>query len=472
MVDVLIEKIDEVWVRIKADPSIKMEVSEKLTFFVNGYKHMPKYKFGQWDGKIRLVNSFTGIFYYGLVEKVVDILDNLGYSYSISEDLLKEPKDNYDWIFSNNKLEPRNYQIDAAKECIDNDRKLLLCPTASGKSFIIYLIAKYHLSFKRRVLIITPLTQLVSQLGKDFIKYSNDELDIHQISAGADKNIQSDIVISTWQSIYKLGKDWFNSFDVVIADEAHSYQAKELTGLFEKTTLIHYKYGLTGSLDNSLSNKLTLIGIFGPVHKVIDTKELIDNGTLADFKIKILVLEHLKAPSFKVYKEEIEYLISLQQRNQFIKNLCKTLNGNSLVLFQFVEKHGEVLVKLFEDIGKTVHFIHGGVPVEQREKIKEIVETTTNNIIIASYGSFSTGVNIVNLDNLILGSPLKSKIKNLQSIGRVLRKGDEKSKATLYDIIDNTRKKRKNFALLHGYERIKIYDEEGFDYKVHQTEIS
>mgnify|MGYP003704864511 CR=1 FL=1 len=172
----------------------------------------------------------------------------------------------------------------------------------------------------------------------------------------------------------------------------------------------------------------------------------------------------------QMQQDEIDYIISHPGRNKLIRNLCRDLKGNTLVLFSYVEKHGDVLYDLINSkVGDTrkVFFIHGGVDTEEREAARQICETEQDAIIVASYGTFSTGINIRNLHNVVFASPSKSRIRNLQSIGRVLRKGDNKSQAVLYDISDDiSRKNRLNYTLRHLKERIEVYNEENFDYEI------
>ena len=176
------------------------------------------------------------------------------------------------------------------------------------------------------------------------------------------------------------------------------------------------------------------------------------------------------------YQDEIDYLVSSKSRNNFIKNLALKLKGNTLVLFQLVEKHGKDLHKLIEDKAENnrkVFYIYGGVETEEREKARAIVEKENDAIIVASYGTFSTGINIRNLHNVIFASPSKSRVRNLQSIGRVLRKGDNKAQAMLYDIADNcARGSKKNYTIRHLDERIKIYNEESFNYEIKEIKLN
>ena len=483
MVDeVAIEKLNELNVRVEADAGIKMELSEYFTFEVPGAKFMPSVRNKYWDGKIRLFNAMTGTVYAGLVPYIHKFCKPRNYEVTYINDVheLQEVNDDAGYQLAkeyNAAFTPRDYQNNAVVHALRHNRGLLLSPTASGKSFIIYLLTRYHMQEGRRVLIIVPTTSLVSQMASDFVEYNNNEqLDIHQIRGGVDKNVDAEITVTTWQSIYKLKKDWFERFDVVVGDEAHLFKAKSLTKIMEKTPHIKYRYGFTGTLDGTETNKLVLEGLFGAVYEVTKTAKLIEEKTLADFNIKAITLgypEHIKKQNKGTdYQEEIDWIVRNEARNKFIRNLAHSLKGNTLILFQFVEKHGKVLHPMLESDSHQVHFVHGGISADDREEIRHITEQTDNNIILASYGTFSTGINIKKLDNIVFASPSKSKIRNLQSIGRVLRKGNGKEKATLYDIVDDLQyKSYQNFAVKHFLERVNIYTDEGFEFKIYNIDI-
>jgi len=202
-----------------------------------------------------------------------------------------------------------------------------------------------------------------------------------------------------------------------------------------------------------------------------------DKKQVSDFEIKCLILKHPDDVCLEMkdkdYQAEIQYLIACEARNKFIKNLAVSLGNNTLILYQMVAKHGQVLYDMIrntENIGdRKVFFVHGGTETEDREKIREIMERENDAIIVASYGTFSTGINIRNLHNIIFASPSKSRVRSLQSIGRGLRNSEGKDKATLYDIADDLRyKKHMNFTLKHFVERVKIYTEEKFSFKTYK----
>ena len=473
-----IKKQDEVYNKIICEPGIAFEMKEYFKFPVPGAKFMPSYRNKYWDGYIYLFNPITCSIYAGLNKHIEDFASKRNYKveylsdFAADEFSLKEANEFIDSLNIPDKFQKRDYQIDAFTYSVRNHRALLLSPTASGKSFIIYLLTRYY---NARTLIIVPTTSLVSQLSSDFTDYGfQSDGNVHRIFSGMDKQSDKQITISTWQSIYKLPKEYFRSFDVIIGDEAHLFKAKSLTSIMTKLTDCKYRFGFTGTLDGSQTHKLVLEGLFGPLKKVISTSELIEQNHLSKFMIKCIVLKYPDAERQAIskmdYQSEMDWLVRNDARNRFIKNLTLSLKGNTLLLFQYVEKHGKVLFDMLKS--DNVYFVHGGVDGEDRETIRKIVEQSSSSIIVASYGTFSTGVNIRNLHNIIFASPSKSKIRNLQSIGRGLRKSDTKEIATLYDISDDLIwKSKKNFTIQHFAERVKIYNEEKFDYKIYKVNL-
>jgi superfamily II DNA or RNA helicase len=481
-----IKKKNEVYLTVETEAHIHKELSEYFTFEVPAAKFMPQVRNRLWDGKIRLYSPGTGEIYVGLYEHLLEWLDHQKYPYEIEHNkFYGYPNDEEEFVTPESivgfvkglglPFKARDYQYKAIHDAIKYHRRLLLSPTGSGKSLIIYSLVRWHINLNRRVLIIVPTTSLVEQMYKDFEEYGwNAKAHCQKIYGGKEKYQQAEVTISTWQSIYKETKKWFEQFDVVIGDEAHLYKAKSLTGILTKLHNCKYRVGLTGSLDGSNTHKLVLEGLFGKCDKVTRTKDLQDKGQLSKLNISILLLRH-DPHVFDSYQDEMEYIVTHEGRNKFIRNLCRDLEGNTLVLFNYVEKHGEPLYELINSsIGKDrrVFFVHGGVEAEEREQIRSITEKESNAVIIASYGTFSTGINIRNLHNVIFASPSKSRVRNLQSIGRVLRKGDNKAQAKLFDIADHISKgERQNYTLKHLFERINIYNEEDFDYEIIEVKL-
>ena len=475
-----ISKKNEVNLQVKSEAHVYYELSDYFTFDVPGAKFMPQYRNKYWDGKIRLFSNHTGEIYVGLLDKLIQFCEDHNYTYEFEDneyyglpfqtnDLISK-EGVKDYMYSICKHVPRDYQIEGVYDALKHNRKLLISPTASGKSLMIYSIVRYYVEKKQSILIVVPTTSLVEQMYKDFEDYGWDVGSFcHKIYAGKERETNSQVIITTWQSIYKLPRKYFERFSVVIGDEAHQFKSKSLISIMTKLSDAKYRFGFTGTLDGTQTHKWVLEGLFGPSYKIIKTDELMKKGHLATLDINVLLLKH-SPNKFETFEDEVQYIISHEKRNRFIRNLALDLKGNTLILFARVEAHGQPLYEMINNKkidNRNVFFIHGGVDTEDREKVRAITEKESNAIIVASYGTFSTGINIKNLHNIIFASPSKSRIRNLQSIGRVLRKGDKKSKATLYDIADDIRyKSRKNYTLNHLIERIKIYNEENFNYDI------
>ena len=490
MNDLVITKVNEVYAKITCEKHIARELSEYFTFFVPGHQFVPAFRNKIWDGKIRLYNLQSSQLYRGLLDYIKVFAEEREYTIEYEDSL--DIQDEYSLYHASkfihsldihsrgDKITVNEHQINAYIHAMQNRRTLLVSPTASGKSLIIYLIFRQLFQYQKlKGLVIVPTTSLVEQLASDFGDYNNGTMEehIHKIYQGKEKTTDKPLTISTWQSLYQLPKEYFEQFDYIIGDEAHLFKAQSLTTILTYCINAKYRIGLTGTLDGTKTHKLVLEGLFGPVNKVITTRELIDKNQVSDFEIKCLVLKHPDEICLeykdKTYQEEIQYLIGNEDRNKFIKNLAVSLGKNTLVLYQMVEKHGKILydiIKNTEKIGdRKVFFVHGGTDTTDREEIRRIMEIENDAIVVASFGTFSTGINIRNLHNIIFASPSKSRVRNLQSIGRGLRKSEGKEKAVLYDIADDMRhKKHMNFTLKHFVERTKIYNEEKFPFKIYK----
>ena len=493
MSDIKITKKNEVHIKIECDPSIAQELHSHFSFEVPGAKFHPMYRNRVWDGQVHLFSLFTNEVYVGLKpyveyfakenEYTVDDSQFIVTADKTSRENVKQFIDSLKLSSNEKKIEVRDYQLEAIYNGINDGRRLLLSPTGSGKSLIIYVLLRWHEQFGRRQLIIVPTTSLVEQLYSDFQDYSyfngwKASYNCYRIYGTVDKQNDMPITISTWQSIYKLPRQYFKDYKAVYGDECHLFKAKSLTTIMHKCVSTPYRVGTTGTLDGTKTHKLVLEGLFGKVFKTTTTKKLIESKQLADLKIFTILLrypeEERRNNKNNTYQEEMDFIVQHYPRNKFIRNLALDQKGNSLVLFQYVEKHGKCLYDMIlqKASDRKVFFIYGGTETQQREKARKVTEGETNAIIIASFGTFSTGINIRNLHNIIFASPSKSRIRNLQSIGRGLRVGDNKTKCNLYDIGDDLSwKSRKNYTLLHMIERIKIYADEDFDYNTVEVKL-
>jgi superfamily II DNA or RNA helicase len=469
---VTVSKVDECFLKVDCpDDGLAKDLHEFFSFKVPGAKFMPSYKNKWWDGKVYLFSMKTRKIYIGLLPYIDEFCRERGYDFKGVHDVLGKKQRNNgpisieDWIsVLDLPFEPRDYQLEAFKTAVQYGRQLLLSPTASGKSLIIYMLARYY---DMKTVIIVPTTSLVEQMTKDFEEYGYKER-VCKIYHGQEV-FDAPITITTWQSFAKAPKEVMQSFDVVIGDEAHLFKANVLKGILEKMKNTAIRIGCTGTLDGTEVHRLQLEGLFGPVKKVVSTAQLMEEGTIANLSIDVLVLKHPKV-KLANYQEEMDYLVSNDSRNEFICNLVYSLKGNTLVLFQYVEKHGVLLHdKMTGRLGKHLHYVYGGTDVTDREEVRTLVEKSSDNVILASYGTFSTGVNIKKIDNIVFASPSKSRIRNLQSIGRGLRKGEGKDSMRLFDIADNIG--GNNYTLNHLKERINIYNEESFSYEIKEFSL-
>ena len=474
-----ISKKNEVYLKLEdLQPSEQQELAEYFTFEVPGAKFMPMYRNRVWDGKIRLFSPASGEIYVGLLDYVKGYCDKNNISY-IEEENVDDTRDVMGTVVrgfvkslkaksKGKTLKVRDYQLEAVGHALSRNRALIVSPTASGKSLIIYSLVRYYQMAGERTLILVPTTSLVEQMYSDFEDYGwSSGTYCQKVYQGYTTKIEKDVVISTWQSIYKMPKKYFEQFGCVIGDEAHMFKAKSLTGIMTKLHRCKYRFGFTGTLDGTQTHRLVLEGLFGPVEKVTSTKELMDKKSLAKLNIKCIILKHKNIREKLSYAEELDYIVTNERRIDFVVNLLQHLRGNTLCLFQLVEKHGKIL---YDRIGEdNAFFVYGATSAEQREEIRAIVDKSDNSTTIASYGTFSTGINIRNIHNIVLASPSKSKIRVLQSIGRGLRTSSSKDSVLIFDIADDLG--RDNYTLRHFTERLNIYNEEQFDYEISKVKL-
>lgn len=492
MTDVHLQHINSSYIRVVAEASTIMELSETLTFFADNYKFAPAYRHKAWDGKIRLLNSLTAVCYAGLAQRIQKFCKARGYTFSFDDELLydnvsvNEVNQHLDSLNLPEWLDTREYQVEAIVKCLRSRRRTLVSPTSSGKSLMIYAISTWY---KQKTLIIVPTTGLVQQFAADIRAYGFlGAIDTSVDGLSKDNNIPADIVITTWQALdngkKKLPKEWFKQFKVVFGDEAHGCKATTLIKILTAMEDTPYRFGTTGTLDDVSLNRATIEGLFGPVYQSISTRELIDQGYAADIHIKCIVITYpesvrkefhkgIKNPvtgkyKKRTYAEEIDFIVNNEARNRFIKNLTLSLKGNKLVFFK-LQSHGAILYSMLKDKTDVV-YVDG--TVKDRETIRQRIEQGDNITLLASLGTTSTGVSINNLIHMVSTHPMKAMIKLLQSIGRMLRLHEDKTHSTMYDIVDDLSwGGRKNYTLQHFEERAKIYDTQQFVYKIYSMGI-
>ena len=510
--ELTLKPVNETYVKVLCDDALAYELQDKYSSFAKNYQHDWRFKKKRWDGKIRAFSAAARLLPKGLIRTTLEWAEKRGHVV-FDETAYERPALTDEQIQKfisavtlGEDIEERDYQINCFRKSIEDDRWLFLAATSSGKSYSIYLTTAWHVARRRKVLIIVPRTGLVRQMAKEFDFYSDGKMTVSQIMSGADKTNLDWVTVSTWQSLAKMPKGYFEQFDVVFGDEVHMFEAKSLVYIMNACINARYRYGFTGTLNGAKTNETSLIGMFGPICKIISAKELIDRGYAAPVRIKILNLEYsaedrdaLKAQESAKYREftgamqpgesfpavefgrwklenEKEFLMNHEGRNAFLQNLVAAFKKNSFVLFDRVE-HGKKLVELFEEVAgaRRVNFVYAKVDVDDREEIRDTTENAVNDITVASYQTFGTGTNIKNLHHLVYAMASKGRVKTLQAIGRVLRlmATDPSKVATVYDIADNLSvKSRENYAMIHLQERIGFYDEEGYDYEIINIRLS
>lgn len=464
-------------------------LSDYFSFRPDGYKFMPTFKNKVWDGYVRLANLNKKTIPAGLTEEIAKFAKDMdvniefegkkhdipGVDQQVPEEMLTGFLKALQPHAKGNPIALRDYQEEAFRTAVRKQRCLLISPTASGKSLIIYSLVRWWREVhERKILIVVPSISLVSQLMHDFHDYSNGTFtDMHGITGGVTKDTDARVVITTWQSVFKQPAGWFAQFGSVCVDEVHHATAKSIQGIMDKLLICPDRIGLTGTLKDCKTHQLSLKGMFGPSRKMISTKELMERDQIADMKVRILQLKYTDDDRKKVksmnYNDEVDFLVNHEGRNKLIAKIAGDLPGNTLVVFLRID-HGKRMHDLIET-EKHKFYIAGETDKDAREAARHFSEEN-DVVIVASLGVFSTGVNIKNLQNLVFAHPTKSKIKVLQSIGRILRKTDDDKKSMVFDIVDDLKwGTRDNFAMRHAAERFKQYVAERFDVKMDAIDL-
>lgn len=485
---------DQTWIQVVGDRSLVAELGEYFTYEVPNARFMPSYKNRMWDGRIRLLDYQTQKIYRGLIPYIKIFCKERGYELDVESTLepicLHDPSTFKidDFIKSLGLIHtPFDYQKAAFEHAISDHRATFLSPTNSGKSLIIYMMLRYYLEFtNKKILVCVPTIDLVDQLTQEFIDYAptfDFKKHCHMIYSGQEKDPKGKrVLVSTWQSIYKQQKKYFEDFETIVIDEAHLAQADSLKGILQKSANCFARFGLTGTLDGLEYNRLIIEGLTGPVVKVASNKELIDRKISSDLTIRCLILKYSDAirnlNKTLTYQQEQAFIVRHEPRNKLIAKLCQAVGPekNVLVLTAYKE-HIKLLKQQCEKTGKKVYVVTGDTPPDERSFIRKIAEVENGIIIIATYGVYSTGINIKNLQVMIMATGYKSLIKVLQSIGRGLRRDGKGNSVSVIDIVDEfgyvTKKgeKRRNYIVKHFFERVKIYVQEQFKYKIDNINI-
>ena len=472
--------VDETFVRIECDAPYLLELKEHFSFYAKGYNFHPRFKMGLWNGRVSLLNVKERTLYKGLLPDFATWADHNGYSYELSDKVVANLSD---WNITDEKViefyrkiqgpfAPHDQQVAAVKHCINSGRSIILAPTSSGKSYIIHGITSFYGLQKKRTLVIIDRSQLIEQLRENLRDEYNGPL---RYATVYDKKVDPrdvDVYFTTWQSCYENPKKWFENFDVLIGDEVHKFKAASLKAIMDKCGHIAIRHGFTATLDNdSQTDRLTLKGMFGTPYRVATLKELIEQGIVARPTVYAIRLIHPDEDKKKLanakykdgtekYQKEIEFLEDNEVRNRFISDLDKKLKGNTLIVFKHQE-HGKKLVEL---VGDRAFYVDGTVALDTRIEYSKLIDQMHDATAVVSTGTFSTGVNIKNINQMILGCDVQSKITVPQILGRGLRKSERKDTLRFFDLGDDmVWQGRENISFKHFKERLEMYAELGVE---------
>jgi superfamily II DNA or RNA helicase len=497
-----IEKINEVKLKIYCSKSQARELRDYLSCYIPNRWFYPKVRAGIWSGKIYFFDARTYTLPTGLLPNFHSFCIEKGYDYKfrfdkseLFENIKKEDIEKFSakllekaYTSEGEKIDLRDYQLEAIHKSIRNKRGVLESATASGKSLILYVFVRLLLAHNpdRKFILVVPTINLVSQMYSDFKSYGWEDLDqyVTRMCTGYKPDFDKSILITTWQSIYKKRQSFFEKFNVLLIDECHLAKSYSIKSISEKCINADFRIGTTGTLPTEESDRYNIFGYLGNLIYRVMYNKLIDDGILSKIKIVNLILKYPEKMVIKNknrgYPEEKETVHTYAKRNDIIRMIFDNMNDgdNTLILCENI-KHLEDIHEYLNDMlpeKYLIENIHGKIKAKEREIIRLAMEKEKNMVLIGSYGTMSTGVNIKKIHNIIFASSYKSKIKVLQSIGRGLRTHKSKKTLILYDLIDDlTWVKRTgrlgcNHIYKHYLDRIKYYKEQRF--KCYTKEIN
>lgn len=482
---IVVEPLDAVWSKVYCDFDTAKKIQKWFSFVIPDAKHVAKAKgIKNWDGTIKLFKLNDRKLYNGLVPSLVEKATQAGIPVQIGQgrafdtDTLTDEA--LDAMVAGLNLPPEfasifDHQREALKYCLENRRGIVLSPTSSGKSLIMYCVAK--LAPVKKILILVPKKSLVLQLQKDFESYGCDPNDVQIIMGGMDKEVRAPIVVSTWQSAFRQDQAWLNQFDMIQGDEAHNYAATKLKNTLDGMVNVYWRFGFTGTLNGTLTHEMTLTAVFGPIAKFITIAEMVQKGLIPKPRIVFMVMrysdEERKAARKFQYLDEEDFIMSHEKRNRRLLKIGDSLNQNTLLLCEKVERHGKVLYDLSDVVvkNKKVHFVHGGVDVKKREKIRALLEESSDNFPIASFGVWQEGVSVRNLTNMILGSGTTSPIRLLQSMGRMFRRHKDIPVVNIIIVVDDLTWKNRNYSMKHMDRQMDILNSEGLKFEIVDVQL-
>ncbi len=490
MNEVIITKINASYVKLDADEDILHDINSFFAVYAEGYMFNPRYKARVWDGKIRFFSITTHLLPAGLVSAVEKFCDKNNYTvrYENFDDTTSEFSEdtfakNCEEALKVSGMKMRDYQEEACKIALKQRTGILQCCTSSGKSMIIYNMIRNMLTYNRikKILLIVPSVSLVEQMRSDFIEYGWTDADkyVSMLYSGQNVYFGKPVLISTWQSLQKIeDPDFFAEYEAVIVDECHGSKATVINTILKQCINAEYRIGTTGTLPTGAADLLSITGVLGKVLYTITSKELIDRGYLTKMIVAGIVakypIDFISKNKGRSYPEEVKLVESYPNRVKVLETIFEhtPASHNVLLLCNHVDHVKETAKWLEENYkDRNIKLICGAVGAKEREEIRKKLESEEGTVIVATYGTCSTGINMPKLHEVILYANSKSKIKVLQSLGRGLRKHNTKNRVILYDIVDDMSYKARtrvihNYLFNHWKEREKYYQEQEFPIKM------
>ena len=487
---------------LRIDEATELELEQlniSLNKRIESWRFNPLVKKGLWDGYVSYIKDDKWI-PSGLWREVMGICKEYKFEFKLNGitdifDTSINQEKFTEWaleFFEKSEITPRDYQIEAAFNILKFKRCLSELATSAGKTLISFLTVAYLLEHQKaqRILFIVPNVSLVLQASEDFLDYNyrnQADIKVQQIYSGQKIRAGRNVVIGTYQSLVKKDKAYFAEFDAVIVDETHKAKSASIKTILQKCVNAEYKYGLSGTIPKEGTlDRLTLTAYTGPLITEISANYLQNEGHIAGCKVKIIKMDYApqstkdafremsqnRYESKDVFKFEQNYVINSPGRLNFITNIISRVRGNSLVLFHRIEHGKKIYEKLRQDSDKQVYYVDGGIDQDIREEHKKKMEAGEEVVIVASYGTFSTGISIKKIHNIFFTESFKSEVIIRQSIGRGLRQHSSKDSVNIIDFVDDLSSPDwDNYLMRHSKERQRIYREQKFKYDVKNVDF-
>ena len=475
---------DEVNIKIEGlDLDCRKKLVNTFKYEIPGARYQPAVRLGRWDGKVAYF-QLGGSSYINLLPEIVPILEQYDYDielddqrdYSTVFDFVQVTEDSFahkTWPQGHPAVgQPillRDYQVEIVNNYLQNPQCIQEVATGAGKTLMTAALSKSVEAYGRSIIIV-PNKSLVTQTEKDYVNLG---LDVG-VYFGDQKDYDRTHTICTWQSLNNMMKktksgeaevdiqDFIEGVVCVIVDEVHMAKADALktllTGVMARVPI---RWGLTGTVPKEKFESQSLLVSLGPVISKLSASELQDRGVLAQCHVNIVqLIDHVE---YSNYQSELNYLLEESGRLDTIADLVRRVNetGNTLVLVDRTECGRQLVARL----GEKAVFVSGATKGTKRQEEYDMVADATDKIIVATYGVAAVGINIPRIFNLVLIEPGKSFVRVIQSIGRGIRKAEDKDHVQIWDVTSTCK-----FAKRHLTKRKAFYKEANYPFSAEKLD--